>query len=325
MDHYQACHPDRPMPLWLKVWLTSVLSIMAVLVIIVILSLMDEFTFPILDLPYQLWSLLRSTPDLVIEQEHGNMQALPAELGLEIFDYLGCQDHIRLSQVNRHFHALGQPQNCSKGAKTDFLLIAETWRKHCRQRYFDKVGALVRQELESYACFTCFRIRPANFFEMSQTREPFSKSRTVVRDLHQRCCIDCAFAKGSYEVGTFFICQFKPLVFVWDDNGVPSPKAAHHSVICSTCRKISCCELVSPSAICSKCLRRGLAGGEMELQVRDNPLPRGIIRVRCLPCRHVQLAGWLQHFCNICSARVDRERSWEKALWPDKHPNLKVE
>ncbi|KAK4953270.1 hypothetical protein LTR10_008979 [Elasticomyces elasticus] len=149
-----------------------------------------------------------TTPVPQSQDDWSPLLSLPPELHLRIvkdLDYLGA---FRLSQVNKHFHDLVDPQQCPVEEKRRFVRDAQYWREHNRmhlsmvsnhgETLFDTNG---------HACYSCYRVLPKREFSVRQSSKTFAK--TSPRDYEGesgiygcgRFCVDCGIKSGAYRAG----------------------------------------------------------------------------------------------------------------------------
>ena len=144
-----------------------------------------------------------ATAKAPVKMGRNDLERLPLELQFEIRDLLSFQDSIMLSQVNRHFNSIVRPQRWPEHEKAQFLLEAQAFERHDTYSYCGKCRNMVSiTETVSYACFTCYRVKPMEAFCLSHVVR-FTKEiqQLLAPKFNTRCCIDCGFARHRYKPG----------------------------------------------------------------------------------------------------------------------------
>lgn len=141
-----------------------------------------------------------------------NLCTLPLELQHHIALNLHPSAAIALKQTNRYFHTHISLY------KLDPLKV---------KRYLHEVQLRPRHR-DSYACFTCLRVRPMSAFTASQLDVKTRNHRTYP---YERYCLDCGVENKSFRPGTI-------LIMAGDQ--------AHSRVFCGSCSTVQ-------SYFCGKC------------------------------------------------------------------------
>ncbi|KAK3630423.1 hypothetical protein LTR56_017481 [Elasticomyces elasticus] len=167
--------------------------------------------------------------------------SLPPELHLRVVKDLDYLEAVRLSQVNKHFHALVDPQQCPVEDKRRFVRDAQYWPKHNRMHL-----SMVSDDGETlfdtngHACYSCYRVRPKREFSVRHSTKTLGK--TSPRDYEDesgiygcgRFCVDCGIKSGDYRAGM-------RLKVVVDERLTPTNREylceAETLALCSSCNK----------------------------------------------------------------------------------------
>ena len=221
------------------------------------------------------------------------LQALPAELQNQVIEQLRYIDAVRLSQVNKYFHSIVDPQQWRKEQKIAEIHEAERWEKHNRVYFanrFDndnlKKWVVVS---DGFACFGCFRVRDKSHFVRNQVERHGAKSSyTYVHLSHRRLCIDCSLFRGIHRPVTLLNIVSGQAWTV--SNGVmgPSDKTITRLLVCGDCGQA--CELVAvgPPQICSGCeeIQTQIDASAMGKEIM-NGRKRGYQTVECVYCHGI--------------------------------------
>jgi len=143
-----------------------------------------------------------------VDAAASRLECLCPELQLSVYNFLGYQDAIRLSQVNRYFHATVDPQAWPTDKKAAFVEDAQHWWRY-NMFYMSSSGRqgpapYIRSVLlnsNGCACFSCFRVFPKSLFSNSQTERVNAKSNQSMT----RFCLECGIKKEKYRCGEVII------------------------------------------------------------------------------------------------------------------------
>lgn len=138
------------------------------------------------------------------------IELLPVELQFETRDLLAYRDALMLSQVNRHFHEIVEPHRWPADEKAEFALKAQYFQQNNTYNQVElpiKDGS--RTELvwvtdtASYACFTCYLVKPMESFSMSQIMRCDKRDQQYQPEAkkYTRTCVDCQIAEDSFTHG----------------------------------------------------------------------------------------------------------------------------
>lgn len=130
---------------------------------------------------------------------------LPVELQLDIFDLLKYEDALRLSQVNKYFRNIIDPESKSTAEKANFLFQAQYFTQHDTYRTINNDWGLpvYLSENVKLACFACLKLKPMEAFSSRKVVECFKHDtgdNTIDQSL--RYCIECSIDRRSLKHGT---------------------------------------------------------------------------------------------------------------------------
>ena len=207
---------------------------------------------------------LPSTPLAAPQTLFQRIQRLPGELQLCIFDGLGYQDCIRLSQVNRWFHLKVQPEKCSELEKRQFVRDAQLWPKHNRWIGVNwdgpwGKGTEVWADSNGFACYRCYRVRPQSKFSRSMITRKASKQRH--HDEH-RFCIDCGLEGREYNPE---ITTLQVITDEWRDSRGAVKEVGvewREMMPCQGCNQVCMYEVLASAVRCMQCHNEHDDGGE---------------------------------------------------------------
>jgi hypothetical protein len=175
-----------------------------------------------------------------------------------VIEQQGYIDASRLSQVNKYFHWIVDPQQWPAEQKVAEIHEAERWEKHNRMYFANRFDNDNRKKLmvvsDGFACFGCFRVRDKSQFARSQVERQGAKSSyTYIHLGHRRLCIDCALSFGIYRPGTLLNVVSGQAWTVSHGVMGPSDKKVTRLLVCGDCGQA--CEFVAvgPPQICSSC------------------------------------------------------------------------
>ena len=147
-----------------------------------------------------------------------NLYTLPTEIQHQIVLNLHPSAAIALKQTNQYFNA------CISLYRLDPFQV---------KRYLHEVELRSRHR-DSYACFTCLRVRPMTAFTASQLG---AKTRSNNAYAYERFCLDCGIENKRFKPGTILIIagdQSHPRVFCGSCSTV-------QSYFCGRCHWCAAC------------------------------------------------------------------------------------
>lgn len=152
-----------------------------------------------------------------------NLESLPEEMCIEIFEKLDIQSIIMLSQTNRLFARLCDP--------------ADDSRRGILERFLIDAQAFPRWREDGYACFTCNKILFGHNFSTKQLKG--TRGRNGSRQ-ETRFCVACGVEKGKYSPGS--------LVF---------PGNVTH-IVCRQCKQLRRGGVCCICRVCGSCRGRSV-------------------------------------------------------------------
>ena len=250
------------------------------------------------------------------------IERLPEELRLDLYDFLGYRDAIRLSQVNTFFYNTIIPQSWPANDKGAFIFQHQFIRKH------NDVNRDVRGRVDTivfisdgYACFSCYKVKPKGEFSKMQSRRQNIKwcSQT-------RFCLDCGVQNGMYEPKTPIRSATITRRYQQRRVGQVTDLVVKTFIVCVSCRSLcQCVELENP-ATCRSCSWISCDPDTRKNQARyeDGSTFRGLY-ARCEHChggRDVAVdlkscSWWKLSMCTKCSSFIHvLDTPWRDASSP---------
>ncbi|KAK5717621.1 hypothetical protein LTR17_015974 [Elasticomyces elasticus] len=148
--------------------------------------------------------------------EKNLLESLPPELQLRIFENTGYDDALRLTRLNKYFHALVKPEQWPFEDKAKFVQKAQLFPQHnlVAMRISSALETDLVYRMNGFACYHCFRVRPQAWFSARQCIKSMGKhgkadldkvridfrSGTYIYDSYiQTYCADCNCPTGSKD------------------------------------------------------------------------------------------------------------------------------